>query len=99
MPSRVTFRNARAEAPRSPADGFRDGGHAIMPEAAERARTRPCALLRGMVEYPCFRCVADGKSDTRSANNKNILRLAPSVYPSRVCLTRWCRAFFMESDT
>ena len=51
MPRRITFRNARAKAARRPADGFRDGGHAITPEAAERARTRPCALLRDMVEY------------------------------------------------
>ena len=55
MPRRITFRNARAKAARRPADGFRDGGHAITPEAAERAWTRPCALLRDMVEYSHLR--------------------------------------------
>lgn len=51
MPGRITFHSARAEAARRPAGVFRDGGHAITPKAAERARTRPCALLRDMVEY------------------------------------------------
>lgn len=81
MPRRITFRNARAKAARRPADGFRDGGHAITPEAAERAWTRPCALLRDMVEYSRFRNKPNGKSNTRTANTQNNLRLAPSVYP------------------
>lgn len=51
MPRRITFHSARAEAARRPAGGVLRGGHAITPEAAERARTRPCALLRDMVEY------------------------------------------------
>jgi len=41
----------------------------------------------------------DGKSDTRTANPKNNLRLVHPVYPSRVCLTRLRRAFYMKSDT
>ena len=81
MPRRTTFRNARAEAARRPAGGFRDGGHAITPETAERAWTRPCALLRDMVEYSRFRNKPNGKSNTRTANTQNNLRLAPSVYP------------------
>ena len=81
MPSRVTFRNARTEVARRPAGGVLRGGHAITPEAAERAWTRPCALLRDMVEYSRFRNKPNGKSNTRTANTQNNLRLAPSVYP------------------
>ncbi len=68
-------------------------------DALQGRFSRPCDAPRFVVSFTGFRQTPDGKSDTRTAKQKKSLRPAPSVYPSRVCLTRWRGAFIMRSDT
>ena len=76
-------------------DGRTPARHADAP----RAEFAPLSETPRHAILSTFFGKADGKSNTRTANPKNNLRLVHPVYPSRVCLTRLRKAFYMKSDT